>query len=44
MVRGAPVVHMDETRYAPEGTSGNWVWAAIQQQLAVYAVLCQRPA
>lgn len=38
----AAVVHMDETRYAREGTSGNWVWAAIQPQLAVYAVLPSR--
>jgi transposase len=38
----ASVVHMDETRYGREGSSGNWVWAAIQQRLAVYAVLPSR--
>src|SRR5574340_2349 len=38
----AAVVHMDETRYGREGSSGNWVWAAIQQQLAIYAVLPSR--
>ena len=38
----ASVVHMDETRYGREGSSGNWVWAAIQKQLAIYAVLPSR--
>ncbi len=38
----AQVVHMDETRYGREGSSGNWVWAAIQQRLAIYAVLPSR--
>ena len=31
----APVVHMDETRYPREGTSGNWVWTVVQPKLAV---------
>jgi transposase len=38
----AAVVYMDETRYGREGSSGNWVWAAIQQRLAIYAVLPSR--
>lgn len=39
----APIVHLDETRLPREGTSsGNWVWAAIQPRLAVYAVLPSR--
>ena len=38
----AEVVHMDETHYGREGGSGNWVWAAIQQRLAVYSVLPSR--
>jgi len=38
----APVLNMDETRYPREGTSGNWVWAAVQPTLAVFAVLPSR--
>ena len=40
----APVVHMDETRYPREGSTGsaNWVWAAIQPRLAVFTVLPSR--
>ena len=38
----AAVVYMDETRYGREGSTGNWVWAAIQQRLAIYAVLPSR--
>jgi transposase len=37
----APVVHMDETRYPREG-SLNWVWAAVQPQLAVLSILPSR--
>lgn len=37
----APVVHMDETRYPREGTA-NWVWAAIQPQLAIFTLLPSR--
>jgi transposase len=37
----AAVLHMDETRYPREG-SGNWVWAVVQPQLAVYSVLPSR--
>jgi transposase len=38
----ATVVHMDETHYGREGGSGNWVWAVIQQRLAIYSVLPSR--
>ena len=37
----APLVHMDETRYPREG-SANWVWAAIQPNLAIFSVLPSR--
>ena len=39
---GAPVLYMDETRYPREGTSGNWVWGAVQPKLAVYTLLPSR--
>ena len=39
---GAPVVHMDETRYPREGTSGSWVWTVVQPQLAIFSVLPSR--
>ena len=39
-LRQAAVVHMDETRCGREGgregTSGNWLWAAIQPRPAIY--------
>jgi transposase len=38
----APVLNMDETRYPREGARGNWVWAAVQPTLAVFAVLPSR--
>ena len=38
----AAVVHMDETHYGREGGSGHWVWAAVQQRLALYSVLPSR--
>ena len=38
----APVVHMDETRYPREGTSGSWVWTVVQPQLAIFSVLPSR--
>jgi transposase len=38
----ASVLHMDETTYPREGTSNNWVWAAIQPKLAVFSVLPSR--
>jgi transposase len=38
----APVLNMDETRYPREGTSGNWVWGAVQPKLAVYTLLPSR--
>lgn len=38
----ASVVHMDEMRNGREGSIGNWVWAAIQQRLAICAVLPSR--
>jgi transposase len=37
----APVLHMDETRYPREG-AGNWVWAAVQDKLAVFRLLPSR--
>jgi transposase len=37
----AKVLHMDETRYPREG-SANWVWVAVQAQLALYSVLPSR--
>lgn len=39
---GAPVVHMDETRYPREGTSGNWAWAMVTPAGAVFSVLPSR--
>ena len=39
---GAPVVHMDETRYPREGTSGNWAWAIVTPAGAVFSVLPSR--
>lgn len=41
-LRAAPVVHMDETGYPREGTSGQWVWAAIQPKLAVFSIWSSR--
>jgi transposase len=38
----APVLNMDETRYPREGTSGNWVWCAVQPMVAVYTLLPSR--
>ena len=38
----APVVHMDETRYPREGTSGNWAWAMVAPPGAVFSVLPSR--
>jgi transposase len=38
----ASVLHMDETTYPREGPGGNWVWAAIQPQLAIFNVLPSR--
>ena len=38
----APVVHMDETRYPREGTSGNWVWTVVQPKLAVFSLMPSR--
>lgn len=37
----SPVVHMDETRYPREGAV-NWVWAAVQPQVAVFHILPSR--
>jgi len=37
----ASVLYVDETRYPREG-SGNWVWATIQPQLAVFNILPSR--
>ena len=36
------VVHMDETRYPREGTSGNWAWAMVAPAGAVFSVLPSR--
>lgn len=41
-LKQAAVVHMDETHYGREGTSGNWLWAAIQPRLAIYSALPSR--
>jgi transposase len=38
----APVLNMDETRYPRAGTTGNWVWGAVQPKLAVYTLLPSR--
>jgi transposase len=38
----APILHMDETRYPREGTSGNWVWGVVSPTLAVYSLLPSR--
>ena len=38
----APVVHMDETRYPREGTTGNWVWGAVTPTLVVFNLLPSR--
>jgi len=38
----APILHMDETRYPREGTTGNWVWGAVSPTLAVYSLLPSR--
>ena len=36
-LRQAPALWMDETHYPREGTA-NWVWAAVQPMLAVFAI------
>jgi transposase len=41
-LRQAPVIHMDETRYPREGTTGNWVWGAVTPKLAVFNILPSR--
>jgi transposase len=38
----APILHMDETRFPREGTSGNWVWGVVSPTLAVYSLLPSR--
>jgi len=38
----APILHMDETRYPREGSSGNWVWGAVTPTLAIYSLLPSR--
>lgn len=38
----SPVVHMDETRYPREGSSGNWAWAMVAPVGAVFSVLPSR--
>lgn len=42
-VSKAPLVHLDETHYPCEGrSSGHWVWACVQPQLALYSLLPSR--
>ena len=38
----APVVHMDETRYPREGTTGQWVWGVVTPQVVVFNLLPSR--
>ena len=38
----APVVHLDETRYPREGTSGHWAWTMVTPAGAVFSVLPSR--
>ena len=40
-MRQAEALWMDETHYPREGIS-NWVWAAVQPLLAVFAIYCWR--
>jgi transposase len=42
LLAASPVVHMDETRYPREGTSGNWAWAMVAPAGAVFSVLPSR--
>lgn len=39
---GAAVLHVDETRYPREGTSGNWVWAVVTPKVATFSILPSR--
>ena len=38
----APVVHMDETRYPREGSTGQWVWGVVTPQVVVFNLLPSR--
>jgi transposase len=38
----ADALWMDETHYRREGSNGNWVWAAVQPLLAVFAIYPSR--
>ena len=38
----APVVHMDETRYPREGSTGQWVWGVVTPRVVVFNLLPSR--
>lgn len=38
----APVIHVDETRYPREGTSGSWSWGMVTVNLATFSILPSR--
>ena len=38
----AAVVHMDETRYPREGTTGQWVWGVVTPRVVVFNLLPSR--
>lgn len=38
----ATVLHVDETRYPREGTSGHWVWGVVAPKVAVFDILPSR--
>jgi len=38
----AQVLHLDETRYPREGSSGNWVWGAVTPLVTVFNILPSR--
>jgi transposase len=41
-VAQAPVLHLDETRYPREGSTGNWVWGAVTPSVTVFNILPSR--
>ena len=38
----APVVHMDETRYPREGSTGQWVWGVVTSKMVMFNLLPSR--
>lgn len=41
-VTNAAVVHIDETHYGREGTSGHWVWAMVTPQVVAFNIVPSR--